>query len=85
MRGPDTDRLVLQERARIVAYARRERPNLAFGFHTGDHLPRMPLEPSSDEHACQLERSQAAAHLRTYGQPELASEIEAGKHVPDGE
>lgn len=85
MRGPDTDKLVLQERERIVAYVRRERPNLAFGFHTGDHLPRMPLEPSSDEQAVYTERSQAARHLRLYGQNELASEIAAGKHLPDGE
>ena len=81
MRTTNTDKLVLQERDRIVAYVRRERPNLAFGFHTGDHLPRMPLEPSSDEHAVYIERSQAVAHLHTYGQPELASEIEAEKHI----
>ncbi len=86
MRTSETDRLVLQERDRIVAYLNEgEVPAHAWAIDHGRHLPRMPLEPSDDEHAVYIERGQATTYLRSFRKDELASEIEAGKHVPDGE
>lgn len=86
MRGPDTDKLVLEERDRIVAYLTREKRDLlANGIDHGRHLPQMPLEPSNDEHAVYIERIQAATYIHRFHMDELAREIEAGKHVPDGE
>lgn len=86
MRGPETDKLVLQERDRIVAYLNEGKvAALAWAIDHGRHLPRMPLEPADDEGAVYIERSQATTYLRSFRKDELASEIEAGKHVPDGE
>lgn len=84
MRGPDTDKLVLQERERIRTYLRKGGSvGSAGAIDFGRHLPYPPLEPSNDEHAVLMERGQAAAYLREYGLPDVAREIEAGKHVPD--
>lgn len=80
MRGPDTDKLVLVERDRIVAYL-NENKALAWAINHGRHLPWTPLEPADDEGAVYIERSQATTYLRRLGKDELASEIEAGKHV----
>ncbi len=85
MRGPDTDRLVLEERGRIVAYlATTHVAGHAYAIDNGRHLPYPPLEPGNDEHAVLMERGQAAAYLRRALEDKLASDIEAGKHVPDG-
>lgn len=81
MRGPDTDKLVLAERDRIVAYLNESNvPALAWAIDHGRHLPRMPLEPANDEGAVYTERGQAATYLRHFHKDGLAGSIEKGKY-----
>ncbi len=85
MRGPDTDKLVLQERDRIVAYLQGDMLVFGYNIDHGAHLSRMPTEPLNDAQAVLNERNAAIRYLRDNHQWKAVSEIEAGKHAADGE
>jgi hypothetical protein len=57
----------------------------AYNIDHGAHLSRMPTEPLNDTQAVLNERNAAIRYLRDNHQWKAVSDIEAGKHIPDGE